>query len=103
MRDLVRKVISKHASNEKVKLAAWWSKAPSTKDGVSLRQRLRLLAYGPTAEANETELALIEHSYELLNKTAHGSKQPENAIEASMKSAEQLLLLILRRRVLIGG
>jgi len=107
MRDVLRKFISKHASNDAVKQAAWWTIAGDAKDGVSLKQRLRLLAYGPTADASQSELDFMvgqleefERSYELLNKAAHGSKQAETSIEASMKAAEQLLILILRRRVL---
>jgi len=107
MRDIIRKFILKHASNEIVKTAAWWTEAKDTDDGVSTRQRLRFLAYGPTAEANETELDFIQQqldeffrSYYLLSKAAHGSEQATAAIEASMKSAEHLLLLILNRRAL---
>ena len=107
MRDVLRRLISKHASNDVVKLANWWTLAEDTKDGVSLKQRLRLLAYGPTADATQEELnfmatkvAEFEESYTLLNKTVHGSKQAERAVEEWMKSIEQLILLILRRRQL---
>lgn len=107
MRDVVRKFINKHASNDDVKKAKWWTEVEGTKDGVSVRQRLRLLAYGPTGEASEAELDLMEQqlekferSYKLLNKAAHGSKQAAAAIEASMKSAEQLILLVLKRHAL---
>jgi len=107
MRDVLRKFINEHAPNDAVKKATWWTKADNTKDGVSLKQRLRLLAYGPTADASQPELDLMvaeikefERSYKLLSKTAHGSKEAETAIEASMKAAEQLILLILRRRAL---
>jgi len=107
MRDVLRKLIRKHASNNAVKAASWWTWAESTEDGVSRKQRLRLLAYGATAEVSENELDFMtakieefEESYDFLNKTAHGSKQTEVAIEGWMKSIEHLLLLILRRRKL---
>lgn len=104
MRDLLRLLISRHASNAEVKKASWWTETAGSKDGVSLTQRLRYLLYGKKETQDPDTVAFIESQVSkfkedsnLLQAAAHGSKKSEAAVEASMKSVEQLVLLILRR------
>lgn len=107
MRDILRRFISKFATNDQVKRADWYKHEPDTNDGVSLKQRIRMLIYGTTKlDVDEEELKIIESQiiqfkddYKYLSSSAHGSSKAEaNSIEASMKSMEYLLLLILQRR-----
>lgn len=107
MRDLIRLFISKYASNDDVKKASWWENDPNTKDGVSLKQRIRFLINEGKSNADFEELKFIEgqvnrfeNDFKSLNSIAHGSKRKETAVEASMKSIEQLLLLILQQRTI---
>jgi hypothetical protein len=81
--------------------------APNTRDGVSTRQRIQLLLYDPSAlPQNPSELSLIESEVSkftddntFLNAVAHGgSSNSTSAVEYSMKSIDNLLLLILRTR-----
>jgi hypothetical protein len=107
LRDVLRSLISKWASNDQVKKAIWWKPAPNTRDGVSPRQRIQLLLYGPsTLPQNPIELSLIESEVSkftddntFLNSIAHGgSSNSTSAVEFAMKSIDNLILLILRTR-----
>lgn len=105
MRDLLRLFITKYASNDDVKKAPWWEYDKKTKDGVSLKHRIRYLIYGNSTNYKPNNISFIEdqvkrfeEDYKLLSKVAHGKKSSDIAVESSMKSIEQLILLILQRR-----
>jgi hypothetical protein len=109
MRDVLGNLISKYASNRHVEVCDWWlaREQGTAQEEVSLRDRLRLLMYGPTlAPPDGQELHLLEAEIaehvdrrELLINVAHGStKASSTAVETAMKGIESLMLLILRRR-----
>jgi len=107
LRDVLRSLISRWASNDQVKKALWWKPAPDTREGVSTRQRIQLLLYGSSAlPQNPVELSLIVSEVSkftddntFLNSIAHGgSSSTASAVEFAMKSIDNLILLILRTR-----
>jgi len=105
MRDILSNLISIWASNDVVKTAEWWVPVKDTKDGVSLRQRLQFLLYGPGKIADTTMLDSVEHeisiiyqSDELLKKVAHGSQKDINLVESTMKLIESIMLKIIKFR-----
>jgi hypothetical protein len=103
MRDILAKLISAWASNDDVKKAEWWSPVEKTENGVSLRQRLQFLLYGPKnvedtliLNSIEYEVGVIYKSDELLKKVAHGSQKDINLVESNMKLIESTILKIIR-------
>jgi hypothetical protein len=109
MRKVLNSLISEYASNDQVKACHWWEPAPSAeaKNEVSVAQRLRLLMYGPTYEADDSaEIRLIDEEIarqkrhrKILDKVAHGSTSSSSkAVEVALRGIESLVLLILRRR-----
>ena len=105
MRDILSKLISKWASNDDVKRSGWWANADNTESGVSLKQRIRYLLYGPTDIINTQELeniySQIDYCYEqdkLLKKVAHGSSRFRDRVEAAMKAIEMAMLSIINER-----
>lgn len=107
MRDILSALISKWASNEDVKKAEWWECEENTRDGVSLRQRLRFLLFGPyNIDGSDSDLEIIEETVskyfdedKFLKKVAHGSKEgTDDLIESIMYSIESALLNIIKMR-----
>ena len=107
MREVFAKIISQFASNENVKKADWWEKVPKTKDGVSLRQRIRYLLFGPKEKiVNDAEIKVIETNVNncfnvdrFLKEIAHGSEKATQAlVESKLKSMEGTILHILKSK-----
>lgn len=103
LRDILSWIISQYAPNNEVKKAEWWEYQENTKDGVSLKQRLRFLLYGPKKSADEKELDIINSiveecykNYDKLKSIAHGSKKYDELIENIMHSMENTILMICR-------
>lgn len=108
MRDVLSVFISRWASNEDVKKAEWWKYANDTEDGVSLRQRIRFLLYGPyNVQGTDADVEIVEQTVakyldedRFLKKVAHGSKKgTAELIESTMHSIESALLSILNMKV----
>jgi len=107
MREVLTKLTSKFASNDHVRQADWWVEASDTEGGVSTRQRLRFLMYGPAhvgdkmpeLDAVETEVDYYMRSRGLLLGVAHlRPVESEKAVELALRNVERLLLIILERR-----
>jgi hypothetical protein len=107
MREVLRQLISKYASNERVKRCPWWTHSPDARDGVTPKQRIRCLVFGDApgtqnddeAQLIDTEIDQYDRECKLLMDTAHGSSRAKHvAVEAAMRKVEQLMLFMLRRR-----
>jgi len=107
MRDVLAKLISRWESNDQVKQADWWVFDSRSKDGVSPRQRFRLLLFGPKAEvASQEELDQVKQSVDdiykqdaYLKKVAHGSQKGSiELVESVMHAIESTMLLIIEVR-----
>jgi hypothetical protein len=107
IRDIFSHIISKYASNADVKKADWWKEDRQAKDGVSLRQRIRILLFGPKETiVNDNEIKVIEmnvnvcfHDDKFLKNIAHGSKKGNIDVVASkMRAMEGALLHILKSK-----
>ena len=107
MRDIFSNIISLFASNEAVKNSDWWEEALNTKEGVSLRQRIRYLLFGPKENiVNDSEIRVIEinvnncfNDDRFLKEIAHGSKKAtQELVESKLLSMESTILQILKTR-----
>lgn len=103
MRDIFREILFLWAPNNKVEKIEWWKN--SGKDKVDHRDRVRFLLYGDKEVKNQDELQSINHeidniykSFDLLQKTAHGSNQELQLVESTMKSIESTMLRIINIR-----
>ena len=108
MRDVLAKLISKEAANDKIESCSWYQerkgRKPETKP--SINDRIRFLLYGPSErEFDKLELENIEKAVHLyvnddgaLKSTAHGSTSiSREQVKFAMEKIEELLFLILRR------
>ncbi|MCK4357944.1 MAG: hypothetical protein KAW92_04250 [Candidatus Cloacimonetes bacterium] len=111
MRDILSTIISKLASNAEVKKTEWWKPTPDKKSGVSLKQRIRFLLFGPKNEIeNADELENIENKVNkcfkedsYLKSLAHGSKKGTvELIESIMHSMESTMLQIFKSKEKYG-
>jgi hypothetical protein len=107
MRDILAKVISKEAANDKIETCSWYQarKAEDITAKPSIRDRIRFLLYGHTVEGlDQAELGSIERAVSLyvnddatLKRIAHGSTSFSRAeAKLSMQKTEELLFLVLR-------
>jgi len=104
MREILRHIISRIASNEEVKQSSWWEKPQDTDKDVTSQQRLRFLIFGP-GDDKPTELAAMTISnsfkaYSRLQAIAHGSQGIKHDVKEYMQITEHTLLTILRYRKL---
>jgi hypothetical protein len=85
----------------------WWKPAHDTKEGVSLRQRLRCLVYGaqpdvPTpddAQLIEIGIRRFDRANDYLVRVAHGSGDADRRlVKTEMRTLERHILLVLKRR-----
>ena len=107
MREILSKIVSSGASNEKVMKAEWWKFGWGS--GVTLRQRLRYLIFGPaSAGIDESILETINLAVEKgfdadekLKKVAHASRKlDKKEVEKAMFAMERTLLNIFRYKKL---
>jgi len=108
MRDILRIVIAKEASNEKIEICPWYKKRKAIDPDAKpvMRDRIRFLLYDASDEAlDEVELERMERAIRLyvdddgaLKQVAHGSKSfSQQEAKLSMQNIEELLFLTLRR------
>ena len=104
MREILSKIIAKWATNEEVKKAEWWTVSDGTASGITLRQRLRYLIFGPFQGEDDT-LNLIDASVktafdadEKLKQLAHGSEKLKNEVKEALQITEITLLSIFQAR-----
>ena len=107
MREVLRVLISKYASNNDVKTCSWWVPAPDAENDVSRAQRLRLLIYGGNegapasddVEVLDAEIDRFDRAFKVLTKMAHGSSiATKHLVETEMRTLESLILILLKRR-----
>lgn len=104
MRDILRRVIAREATNELVERCSWYIELKKKKPDVSDRIRYLLFAESKRGmETDELRLALNAVSEytddnEALVKTAHGSLRfDQGQIKASLEKIEELLFLVLKK------
>jgi len=106
IREILSKIISEGANNDKVMKAKWWKFDEVSKGGVSLRQRLRYLIFGPFVDSQDQKIletinSEVNKAFEAddkLIKIAHGSSS--NEVEDAVYIIERVLLNIFRFRKL---
>jgi len=101
MRDILAKIISDWASNEKVESEEWWQKIKNDYEKINLKHRLRLLLYGSKDPVENEELEIMESKVKeyldedkFLKGVAHGSINFKKSIEYAMRSIETCMLNI---------
>lgn len=110
MREIIRKVISKFATNEEVKKAEWWIKPKETKNEVVVKQRFRFLIFGTSIEDGEAKVEMVDETvnkcfeaYQRLQDIAHGSTGLKEEVVRCFYITEQTLLTIFRFKELSGA
>ena len=102
MRQILRALISKWASDEEVKNTKWWKNYKKKNDKIILKERLRFLLFGSNEIGDEYLLNKIKEQIELINKSdrkiqeiAHGSNKSLELVKSTMELIEDIVYSIL--------
>jgi len=112
MREVLTVLLDRHAPNNKVIEAAWWSSNKQAKDGVTKRHKIAYLIFGKDVSSIDSNLLdqiqqdidSCKALHDKLCAVAHLKEERKEAVKGYLNSMEALLVRILEhKKVLIAS